>query len=61
MKVIKLELTLEEVNGIINVLGQQPFSTVVGLITKIQQQATPQVKEQKPIEKVIEEVAKKPK
>ena len=40
---IKLELEINEVNGIINALGQMPFVQVQGLIMKIQMQATPQV------------------
>jgi len=40
---IKLELSLDEVNGILNLLGQQPFVQVQSLIVKIQTQASPQV------------------
>lgn len=42
-KVIKLELTVAEVNGVLGSLGQMPFAQVVGLVQKIQQQAAPQV------------------
>jgi hypothetical protein len=40
---IKLELDVAEVNGILQALGNLPFSQVAGLITKIQTQAKPQV------------------
>jgi len=40
---IKLELSIEEVNGILNLLGQQPFVQVQGVIMNIQSQASPQV------------------
>jgi len=40
---IKLELELAEVNGILNALGQMPFVQVQALIAKIQGQAAPQV------------------
>ena len=40
---IKLELSIEEVNGILNLLGQQPFVQVQGVIMNIQAQAAPQV------------------
>ena len=40
---IKLELELAEVNGILNALGQLPFVQVQALITKIQGQAPPQI------------------
>ena len=41
---IKLELEIAEVNGILNALGQMPFVQVQALIAKIQGQAAPQVK-----------------
>ena len=40
---IKLELELAEVNGILNALGQMPFVQVQALIAKIQSQAQSQV------------------
>ena len=40
---ITLELELAEVNGILAALGQVPFVQVAGLISKIQEQASPQV------------------
>lgn len=48
---IKLELTLEEVNGVLLALGNLPFNQVAPLVRKIQGQAQPQteanVKEEK--------------
>ena len=41
---IKLELDVAEVNGILQALGNLPFSQVAPLIQKIQLQAQPQVK-----------------
>ena len=51
---IKLELTLEEVNGILAALGELPTKTnAMFLIQKIQQQAQPQLpKEGENAEKV---------
>jgi hypothetical protein len=40
---IKLELEIAEVNGILSALGQMPFVQVQALIAKIQGQAAPQV------------------
>ena len=40
---IKLELEIAEVNGILNALGQMPFVQVQALIAKIQGQSAPQV------------------
>ena len=40
---IKLELTVEECNSILRVLGKHPFEEVVALINKIKQQGEPQV------------------
>jgi hypothetical protein len=42
---IKLELTVDECNLILRVLGKHPFEEVVSLITKIKQQGEPQVEE----------------
>lgn len=42
---IKLELTLEEVNGIMVALGNMPYAQVMGLVDKIKIQAVPQVKQ----------------
>lgn len=43
---IKLELEMNEINGILTALGQLPFVQVQALIAKIQQQAVPQVQTQ---------------
>jgi hypothetical protein len=45
---IKLELTIEEVNMLLRVLGKHPFEEVVSLIGKIKNQGDPQVAEQAP-------------
>jgi uncharacterized protein YeeX (DUF496 family) len=42
---IKLELTIEEVNTILRSLGKHPFEEIVALIGKIKQQGEPQVDE----------------
>jgi len=40
---IKLELTLEEVNGVLGSLGKMPYELAYPLIDKIKQQAIPQI------------------
>jgi len=40
---IELKLDLNEVNGILNALGQMPYVQVKDLIVKIQAQAQPQL------------------
>ncbi|MEM9338117.1 MAG: hypothetical protein AAGA66_05270 [Bacteroidota bacterium] len=47
MDKIRLELTVEEANAILNALGQQPFVKVASLIQKIQGQASSQLDNQK--------------
>ena len=42
-KEIKLTLSIDETNSILDALGQQPFVKVFGLIEKIQQQANQQL------------------
>ena len=42
---IKLELTIDEVNTILRTLGKHPFEEVVLLINKIKEQGEPQVAE----------------
>jgi len=39
---IKLELTIDQVNTILASLGKQPFEAVAGVITEIQKQGGPQ-------------------
>ena len=43
MNEITLKLTLEEVNHILNALGEQPFAQVHQLITKVQTQGNDQL------------------
>ena len=40
---IKLDLSLEEINMVLGGLGELPAKASMGVITKIQQQASPQV------------------
>jgi hypothetical protein len=40
---IKLELTLDEVNGVLQALGNMPYAQVVALVENIKNQAIPQV------------------
>jgi hypothetical protein len=40
---LKLELSIDEVNMILRVMGKHPFEEVVNLINKIQEQCSPQV------------------
>jgi hypothetical protein len=42
---IKLDLTIDEVNVVLASLGKQSFEAVANVIQKIQQQASPQVQE----------------
>lgn len=44
--VIKLELSIEETNGILHALGQLPYVQVVALVEKIKGQAQEQVKQE---------------
>lgn len=48
MKEIVLNLTIEEVNLILNALGNLPFNQVQALISKITLQGNSQIQEQKP-------------
>ena len=52
---IKLELTIDEANTILRVLGKHPFEEVVTLINKIKQQGEPQVAAIAEAEKAAEE------
>jgi hypothetical protein len=40
---IKLDLSLDEINMVLNGLGELPAKASMGVIQKIQQQASPQV------------------
>ena len=52
---IKLELSIEEVNGILAALGKTPYEFSQPIIDKIKQQAVPQVQEQPaPVETAAE-------
>jgi hypothetical protein len=51
---IKLELTVEEVNGVLQSLGNMPYAQVVALVENIRNQATPQVQAQSTPEPVAE-------
>ena len=54
---IKLELTVDEVNVILRTLAKHPFEEVIGLITKVKAQGEPQVAE---MVKAAEESAANP-
>jgi hypothetical protein len=43
---VKLELTLNEINVIMQALGQMPFASVFELVTKIREQAQAQIAQQ---------------
>jgi hypothetical protein len=43
---IELSLSIEEVNGIMQALGQMPYAQVAALIDKVRSQAAPQVQTQ---------------
>jgi hypothetical protein len=45
MQTIKLNLTLEEVNTVLEALGHMPYVRVFQLISKLRQQTAPQLPE----------------
>jgi hypothetical protein len=45
MQTIKLNLTLEEINTVLEALGQMPYVRVYQLIPKLQRQTAPQLPE----------------
>lgn len=51
---INLQLTLEEVNAVLEALGAQPYTKAVDLITSIREQAIPQVEQPKPTTDIVE-------
>ena len=55
---IKLELTIDECNMILRVLGKHPFEEVVAVINKIKTQGEPQVLAMAEAEKVAVEEPK---
>jgi hypothetical protein len=54
---LKFELTIEEANVILASLGRQPYETVAAIISKIQQQAQPQLAAMQTEEKATEAAA----
>jgi hypothetical protein len=48
MKPIKLELSIDDTNLILEALGQLPFARVFAVIGRIQEQARPQLQAQQP-------------
>ena len=42
---LKLELTIDQTNGILQILGNAPYVQSVNLINLVQEQAGPQVRE----------------
>jgi hypothetical protein len=43
---VKIELTLPEINTIMQALGQMPYASVFELVTKIREQAQAQIAQQ---------------
>jgi hypothetical protein len=58
---IELSLSLEEVNGVLNSLGQMPFAQVEAIINKIRQQAIPQAQAIQEANQEVEAVTPKTK
>ena len=58
MNEIRLTLTLEEVNSILNALGTQPYAQVQPLIAKIQTQGSTQLQAAQNGQQVDEETEK---
>ena len=54
---IKIELELEELNGVMVALGNMPYAQVQPLIDKIRQQAIPQVQQDSEIPVAVEDSA----
>jgi hypothetical protein len=50
---MKLELSLDEINKILGVLGRQPYQEVEQLIAKVRRQALPQLQEPEEEEGVV--------
>lgn len=57
--VIQLELTVAQINGMLNILGQAPYVASVNLIALIQSQAEPQFKRLVEAEKIVREAQAK--
>jgi len=45
---IKLSLTLEELNAVMQALGNMPYAQIAPLVEKVRAQAVPQVQAQEP-------------
>ena len=45
---IKLSLTLEELNAVMQALGNMPYAQIASLVEKVRAQAVPQVQAQEP-------------
>ena len=58
MNEIRLTLTLEEVNSVLNALGTQPYAQVQPLIAKIQTQGSTQLQATQNGQQVDEETEK---
>lgn len=54
----KLELTLDEINAVLNSLGNLPYSQVSLLVEKIRAQAIPQLEQSKETEPPVAEESK---
>ena len=52
---IKLELTVEQVNTILASLGRMPYEAVAALITEVQRQGNSQIDAQKPADVAVAE------
>jgi hypothetical protein len=50
---MKLDLSLDEINKILGVLGRQPYQEVEQLIAKVRRQALPQLQEPEAEEGVV--------
>jgi hypothetical protein len=57
---IKLELTLDETNKVLEALGNQPYVKVADLVNKVVAQAEPQMKLKEEVETVEVEESKMP-
>jgi hypothetical protein len=51
---IKLELSIDEVNGILMALGKAPYEMAQPIVDKIKQQAVPQVQPVAPVAEVVD-------
>jgi predicted lactoylglutathione lyase len=60
MNEIRLTLTLEEVNSVLNALGTQPYAQVQPLIAKIQTQGSKQLQATQNGQQQMEGVARSP-